>query len=278
VVKAIDAAQNTVLVSAYILSDHRIVRALERAAAQHVAVYVLMDKMPYGIIRQPDTMFSLLRAAGVRVRWSPTYFAFSHAKFMVLDDETLILSSANFSQSGFKSDRDFVIIDGNPLDVREADNIFRADWDRIAPVLNDPELLVSPVNSRVKLSELVAMAKRTVDLYSEEVLDRGMVSRLIRVARRGVRARVLAATIAARARRALTAAGVQVGTKSSAAGFYIHAKAVVVDDRLAFVGSENLSATSLDQNRELGLVIRDPSAVHRLERTFARDWSTMAHS
>jgi phosphatidylserine/phosphatidylglycerophosphate/cardiolipin synthase-like enzyme len=47
---------------------------------------------------------------------------------------------------------------------------------------------------------------------------------------------------------------------------------MIVDDRLAFVGSENFSATSLDQNRELGVIVRQPAAVVRLESTFQHDW------
>jgi phosphatidylserine/phosphatidylglycerophosphate/cardiolipin synthase-like enzyme len=46
---------------------------------------------------------------------------------------------------------------------------------------------------------------------------------------------------------------------------------MIVDDRLAFVGSENFSATSLDKNRELRVIVRQPAAVVRLESTFRRD-------
>jgi len=45
-----------------------------------------------------------------------------------------------------------------------------------------------------------------------------------------------------------------------------------VDRRWAFVGSENLSPTSLDHNRELGVLIGDPIAIARLEATFVQDW------
>ena len=271
VAKAIDGAQHTILVSAYILSQHRIVRALERAAAQGVGVYVLLERHPYGIVDQPQTMFAELAAAGVHIEWAPDYFVYSHAKFMVLDDAVLVVSSANFSESGFTSDRDFVVIDDDALDVREADNIFRADWDRIAPVLNDPDLLVSPSNSRGKLSQLLARAHHSIDLYSEEVLDPAMVNLLAAKARAGIRVRVLAATVSNWARRVLTRAGARIGT-SGYRRLYIHAKAIVVDDRLAFVGSENLSTTSLNDNRELGLLVEDRSAVNRIEATFDRDW------
>ena len=40
----------------------------------------------------------------------------------------------------------------------------------------------------------------------------------------------------------------------------------------AFVGSQNLSATSLDLNRELGIIVKDPVSLARLTRTFEIDF------
>ena len=54
---------------------------------------------------------------------------------------------------------------------------------------------------------------------------------------------------------------------------YMHAKIIVVDGRKAFVGSENISAQSLDQNRELGIIIADSTVLNTLQQTFQQDWS-----
>ena len=55
---------------------------------------------------------------------------------------------------------------------------------------------------------------------------------------------------------------------------YMHAKMLLADGQLAFVGSENFSATSLDDNRELGIMIADPTALATLNQTFQQDWSS----
>jgi cardiolipin synthase len=68
---------------------------------------------------------------------------------------------------------------------------------------------------------------------------------------------------------ALAAAGVEIRLASS---LYIHAKLIVADGERAFIGSQNLSATSLDQNRELGIVVDDQVNLSRLTRTFAIDF------
>ncbi len=272
-VKALDRAQNRILLSAYLLSQHRIVRALERAAAQGVSVYVLLDRYPFGIVQQPDSMFALLKSAGIMVRWAPPYFQYSHAKFAVLDDRTLILSSANFTQAGFSTDRDFVLFDRDPRDVRQADNVFRADWDRIAPVVNDPNVVMSPVGAREKLDGLIDNARHSLSLYSEEVLDMGVIRHLASAIRRGVRVRILTATTSGVARRILNATARHMRSGARVAGgLYAHAKVLIVDGRLAFVGSENLSSTSLDRNREMGLIIAASAVVRELQTTFDQDW------
>jgi len=54
---------------------------------------------------------------------------------------------------------------------------------------------------------------------------------------------------------------------------FIHAKVIVADGRLAFVDSENFSATSLDENREVGLLLSDGTALATIATTFERDWA-----
>jgi cardiolipin synthase A/B len=275
IIRAIDGATDTVFVAAYILSHLRIVRALDRAAARGVRVYVELEPAPFGIFGQPQRMMTVLRAAGIAVRWRPMGFRYAHSKFIVIDDRLLILSSANFSHAGFTSDRDFVVVDANSADVRESSNVFRADWDRIGPVLTDPNLLVSPSNSRRKLGALCSRASHTLDVYAEEVIDSPMIARLVALARRGVRLRVIAATMASTAKTAFMSA--HINWKLSTVGpkrLYVHAKALIVDHKLVFIGSENLSGTSLDSNRELGLLVADPVAVAAVARTFDNDWAT----
>jgi len=64
--------------------------------------------------------------------------------------------------------------------------------------------------------------------------------------------------------------GVQVRADSR---LYMHAKIIVVDGQRAFVGSENISTQSLDQNRELGIIVADDGVLHTLQQTFQEDWA-----
>ena len=59
---------------------------------------------------------------------------------------------------------------------------------------------------------------------------------------------------------------------------YMHGKQVVADGVQAFVGSENLTNTSLLQNRELGTLFTDPGMIERLQSVFDGDFSIRGHS
>ncbi|MBW3634277.1 MAG: DNA-binding protein, partial [Chloroflexi bacterium] len=101
--------------------------------------------------------------------------------------------------------------------------------------------------------------------------DPELLAALSEASRRGVRVRVIVSPSAefAAEQAELAASGVEIGL---ARGLYIHAKLIVADGERAFVGSQNLSATSLDQNRELGIILDDPVNLARLSRTFALDF------
>jgi phosphatidylserine/phosphatidylglycerophosphate/cardiolipin synthase-like enzyme len=47
----------------------------------------------------------------------------------------------------------------------------------------------------------------------------------------------------------------------------------VLDGTIAVVGSQNFTPTSLDNNREVALVVRSPGAVARAQAVFVQDWS-----
>jgi hypothetical protein len=70
----------------------------------------------------------------------------------------------------------------------------------------------------------------------------------------------------------LESAGVHVVLYANTAStLYIHAKVIDVDGVRAFVGSENFSNASLNDNRELGLITSSASALGPLNSTLSSD-------
>jgi cardiolipin synthase A/B len=270
-IRYLDGAQRSIFVEAYILSDHSIMHALERAAAQGVRVDVLLERRPFGLGTFPEHIDSQLHAAGIAVRWSSPRFVFTHAKMIVIDDRVAIISTANFSRAAFVDNREVLIVDTARSDTRDLSNVFRADWDRLPPTFHSPDLVISPSNARRDLESFVSRAHSSIEVYAEELQDPGMERVLSARVRSHVRVRVLLPPSALSGpRRPGMSLVRRLGVRALASP-YIHAKVIVVDGSRAFVGSENLSSTSLDRNREIGLFIRGP-VVSRLHGVFGLDW------
>ncbi|HEX4103991.1 MAG TPA: phospholipase D-like domain-containing protein [Candidatus Paceibacterota bacterium] len=268
----------------YELSDTQMESALAAAAERGIAVRVLLNGgykgVPDGTATINAGAFSFLQAHGVAVRTAPSYFDLTHEKTLVVDDAEALIMSFNLVLKYYATGRDFGVHDADATDVAEVEAAFNADWDgnnNFQPSASDPasngDLVWSP-GARPALLSLINGATSSLDIYNEEMSDPAVIAALEDVARRGVTVRIVM-TYSPEweyAFQELVASGAEVRTYNPTAALYIHAKVVVADDARAFVGSENFSAASLDDNRELGIIVSNNAAIDGLEETFAADW------
>ena len=279
---AIHNAKKSVWLEIYILSDTNVIHALEDAANAGIDVRVMLEPHPYGS-SSPTRVMDELQATGVKVETSSPAFALTHEKGMIVDSTTAYIMTSNFSRSGLGgyssssnyNNREYDIIDSNATDVTAVMAIFQADWNRTTAQFNDPNLVVSPVNSRGAFISLINSAHSTLLIEAEEMNDSMIEQAISAAAQRGVHVEVIlpapsgshdsnSSGIAT-----IKQSGVQVEEDSH---LYMHAKIIVADGRKAFVGSENISTQSLDQNRELGIIVSDTNVLNTLQQTFQKDW------
>jgi cardiolipin synthase len=217
-----------------------------------------------------------LNFSGISCRTSNPAFRLTHEKSIVIDHQIAFIMTLNQDKTAYSKNREFGIIDRNPYDVTEITAVFDNDWNRTAPVLSDPNLVWSPVNSRIRINKLIDGAKKSLYVENEEMLDKNIEDHLISAAKRGVDVRVVMSPsnfkndTNAPGRDRIKSGGVKVRLLKSP---YIHAKILIADGSRAFVGSENFSPTSLNRNRELGILISDSKTIQTLSATFNIDWS-----
>lgn len=273
VLAELDAATAAIDVAVYLLSDGATIAALERAAARGVAVRVLLEEDPFGGGGGEEEVFARLAANGVDVRWSNPAFRFAHVKTIVVDDRVALIMNQNLTRSAYDRNREFGVVTTRPAEVAEAAALFAADWARGAEPPPGP-LVVSPTDSREELLALIEGAATTLDVYAEVVRDEEMIDALLAAEERGVATRLLMSGRPgdddAEERGELAAGGVAVRLLNVP---YIHAKIFLVDGARVFVGSQNMTATSLDQNREIGIVVAERAALARVGAAFAADWA-----
>jgi cardiolipin synthase A/B len=274
-VDAIDSAKQEVLVEVYLLSDKPIITALESAHSRGVDVKVMMEEHPFGGGNLNQKTKEQLDADGVSTEWSNPTFTLTHEKSITVDDSETFVLSQNLTASAFSKNREYDILDTNPTDVSEVRTIFIDDWERksfSAP--QNTNLIESPDNSRAALITLINGANTSIDAETEDIGDDQLVQALS-VKAKTIPVKLLVPTLKQvssneKALSELTSAGVQVRTISSP---YMHAKMILSDDTKAYIGSINFSTQSMDDNRELGIILTQQDDLQTLQTTFETDWS-----
>jgi phosphatidylserine/phosphatidylglycerophosphate/cardiolipin synthase-like enzyme len=269
----IRAATRTVALEIYLLTDDQVIAALVDAATAGRAVTVVIEPHPFGAETANRGAHDRLQAAGVDVVWSSARFALTHTKLLVVDGQEAVLMTCNLTHAGLTTNREFAVVDQAPADVAAAQAMIAADRNDTATAAPGGRLLSAPENARASLLALIDGAQSQLDVEMEELSDAGVVAALANATAAGVALTVVApaadqssATKSALAR--LVAAGVRVRTVGAPA---VHAKAIVADHRRLYVGSVNLTAASMDHNREVGIIVDDSTAAARVSATIAAD-------
>ena len=256
VLDLIASARASLWMEMYLLTDGRATDALAARARAGCDVRVALDPAPYGDETGNQGAFEALGAAGVAVRWSSPRFTYTHAKAFTIDHARLVVMTLNLTGAGLAGNREYVAVDDDPADVGAAEALFQADATG-AVARGRARVVTSPDGSRAALADLIAGATRTLDVETEELTDQAMVRSLLEARARGVAVTLVwpGPADSGAPFTTLAAAGVTVRATTAPA---IHAKAVVADQVRAYVGSVNLSPTSLDENREIGLMLDGP--------------------
>jgi cardiolipin synthase A/B len=282
VYRLIGRARHSIDMTMYEFADTAAEHDLATAAKRGVRVRVVLDQ------REKNTnsaAYRYLTSHRITVVWSSARFEYTHQKTLVIDGATAVIMTANLTSKYYPTSRDFLVVDTGRADVAAIARVFSADFAHKAVRPGDGHDLVwSPTDSQGKLLALINRATSSLRIYSEEMGDTTVQDALISAAKRGVHVQVCGENAGGEYDSAfarLARAGVQISYYSSSRGFYIHAKVIEADygtrHAKAFIGSENFSSTSLNRNRELGLIISDHAVLASMTKTFTVDFRQGKH-
>lgn len=270
---AVESAQHSVDLSMYELRDPAMEAALAQRARAGVVVNVLLNVDYFG--RHENTpAFNYLRAHGVHVAWAPSGQIF-HAKYLVIDAHRAYVGSGNFVASDYPDTRDYWVLETTPAEVAAMTTTFLSDFHGVSTTVTSPGLVWSP-GSLPALAALIASAHHSLLIENEEMYSYPVEDDLVAAAQRGVTVEVVMTSDSEYTSdlQYLVRHGVRVRLLGSS-GLYIHAKAICADCAGAggtvFLGSVNFSTSSLNYNRELGVVTTTHGVVVTVARTIIAD-------
>ncbi|MBC7397389.1 MAG: hypothetical protein H7333_08095 [Bdellovibrionales bacterium] len=229
---------------------------------------------------------------------------FQHGKMVIIDQEKVMLSTGNFNTSSLCAhsehpttcNRDYSVVSSDPKVVQLLKVTFEKDLTGVPYDLSNllikyavQKITISPY-SLAPLLKFIGSAKRVIRIQNQYLKDPDLNNAILAAAARGVEVQVMISSACSfnvpsvgdektwtRIFTAFDQAGIKsrIFTRSmkiNQVAAYLHAKAIVVDDARAWVGSVNGSTTSLTNNREYGIFIDDLVEVQKLNSFMETDF------
>ncbi|MCD4785922.1 MAG: hypothetical protein K8T10_19050 [Candidatus Eremiobacteraeota bacterium] len=282
-VDVIDSAKDTIDLKIYIITgkEKKTTDALLRALDRGVKVRLMVEEKPF--YWDPDTfddnpsqeMIDMLKEKGADVKWTnPKYTGsrVTHEKSLIMDDKRGVIMTGNLGKSISTNLDIAAILMKDPDTVSDLKAVFDYDWERtneedLMEIIKDTKLIVSPDNSKERISGFIDSAKKSLIILNQAFSDDKTVKKVLDKHREGVDVRVIVGDALKNdgnmyAAAHMKANGVNIKYMEDP---YLHAKAAIVDsmdedksDDVSFIGSQNFSYSAIRKNREMGIVFDDP--------------------
>lgn len=274
-VREIDEANQEVLVEVYIFTERDLRDALIRAHKRWVQVQILLENNPYKATYLNDNHYESFMDAWVNVRWSdPLNYSLNHSKLLIIDNRAYV-ATWNFSYSSFTKNRDFFVEVVDSEIVDKLKELFILDFNHTQSWVFHPQLLVSPYSSRQKIEELLKSATKSIDFYFPYMTDRWLDEIFAQQRTEEVKIRWVVGQDYTDER------WVELMNKAQSKNYILrtmkkpklHAKAILVDEKYLYIGSINYSTYSLDENREVGIIISDTEVISKFQSIFESDFT-----
>jgi phosphatidylserine/phosphatidylglycerophosphate/cardiolipin synthase-like enzyme len=235
-------ARRRLTLSLFRCNDAAVFEALKASADRGVAVEVLVTSRAKGGRKKMAALWSALEQTGASLHSYTDPVVKYHAKYVVADDGPAIVASLNFTKKCFKKTCDALVVTHDAAVVAGLRQLWTADRDRLPMPANITDrLIVGPERARRQFTALIESARSSIRLIDPKLSDPDLVSLLNAKRAAGMTVEVFAAK--------------QLDDLKS------HGKIMLIDDRIAVVGSMALAALSLDFRREVAIVVTDAPAV-----------------
>jgi cardiolipin synthase len=260
----IGAAKRRLILSLFRCDDFSVLDALAGALERGCAVEAILTKRAKGGKKRLKKLWGALEEMGAVVTRYADPVVKYHAKYLVADDATAIITTLNPTRKCFSRTWDAVLITRDQSVVKGLLTLFKADAAGVPLPSRRPlgrRLIVGPERSRVEIRGLIAGAKHSIRILDHKLSDPDLVALLRDRREDGITVSVLG--------------------KHPMGSVLPHGKMMIIDETRAVLGSTALSTLSLDFRREVSVVIHDPALVKQLNMSYqqlsARAGAAAAH-
>ena len=247
----INAARRRLVLSLFRCDDFSILDALAGALERGCEVEAILTKRAKGGKKRLKKLWGALEEMGAVVTRYADPVVKYHAKYLIADGKTAIVTTLNPTRKCFTRTWDALLLTQDPTVVKGLLTLFKADSAGKPLPSRRPisrRLIVGPERSRAEIRGLIAGAKSSIRILDHKLSDPDLVGLLRERRAEGITVTVLG--------------------KQPIRGFEPHGKMMIIDEARAVLGSTALSTLSLDFRREVTIVIHDPALVKQLNLSY----------
>jgi phosphatidylserine/phosphatidylglycerophosphate/cardiolipin synthase-like enzyme len=241
------SADHSLQLSMFRCDDFTIVDELAAAVRRGVRVRVLITQRARGWKEKLKDLTALLKSLGADVQPYGNDRMKYHAKYIIRDDGPALVTTLNFTRKCFENTCDFLVLSEDPGIVGSLKYLFEKDCTdpAAAPLSQFTErLIIGPDHARQRLTQMLANATSSIRIIDHRVTDPMILDLLADKRRQGVTVQVVGA--------------------GPMGGLVCHGRMILIDEKIAIIGSIHLSPPSLDARREVAIVIEEPGLVAQL--------------
>jgi len=249
ILEVVRGARRQLSVSLFRCNDESVFEELAAAVGRGVSVDILTTGRAKGGRKKLQKMRDALERTGANIHTYPDPVVKYHAKYLVADEGPAVVASLNLTRKCFAKTSDALVITHDPAVVSGLRALLEADREGGAlPDRLTDRLIIGPERARRQFADLLTNARERIRVIDPKLSDPDLLTLLNERRAGGVRVEIIG--------------GKRVGELKS------HGKMMIVDGRLAVVGSLALAAVSLDFRREVAIMVDEPDAVAEIERFF----------
>lgn len=256
-ISVIESAKNRIWIEIYTFTkNEKIFQALLDTKNRGVDVQVLLEWNVYGTPAINNQARKFFRENHISVKYTDNNrYVFTHAKFWLIDEDYYI-STGNWTRSFFTKNREYIYRGSDESTRKFLEKIFQVDFahkwfSQLSEI--PPQIVMSPINSRHQIEKFINETNDEILIYVQTVTDPNIINLLQKLDNNGKK--VIVCTADNEGNRAVfETSGLDwiLATEP-----YLHAKIMLRDDGNIFLWSENFTTNSLDNNREMGILLEN---------------------
>ncbi len=194
-----------------------------------------------------------------------------HSKYFIFDDSAIIQTS-NLTRSGLYKNLEHSVLIRDPNIIESLTYLFEKDrkGEPIDMQKLDPHLVICPINCRSVIEKALSSAKHSIDIMTQYIYDPSL-TKILKNTPKNINIRLLLSKSSGN-QNIVDYFGPKTAQMYKSKKHYLHTKTILIDDRRLLIGSMNLSQNSLDNNRELGIIITDPTLIKKFKKGLQKYW------